>query len=67
MLRKTITELLDKGFIKASNSLITALIIFVKKPNGGLRLCVDYRRLNGVSRKDRYPLPLISETLRAIA
>ena len=67
MLRKTITELLDKGFIRASNSPVASPVLFVKKPGGGLRFCVDYRKLNSVSRKDRYPLPLIDETLRMIA
>ena len=43
-----------------------ALIIFVKKPGGGLRFCVDYRRLNEISRKDSYPIPCIDETLRTI-
>ena len=38
-------------------------ILFVKKKDGKLRLCVDYRGLNEVTKKDRYPLPLISEAL----
>jgi len=67
VLRKTITELLDKGFIRASNSPVASPVLFVKKPGGGLRFCVDYRKLNSVSQKDRYPLPLINETLRMIA
>ena len=64
VLRKTLTELLDKGFIRASNSPAAAPAIFVKKPGGGLRFCVDYRKLNAVTKKDRYPLLLIQETLR---
>ena len=67
VLRKTLTELLDNGFIRVSNSLAAAPVIFVKKPGGGLRFCVDYRRLNEISRKDSYPIPLIDETLRTIA
>jgi hypothetical protein len=35
--------------------------LFIKKPNGGLRLCIDYRKLNQLTRKDQYPLPLIDE------
>ncbi len=66
VLRKTLTELLDKGFIRVSSSPAAALVLFVRKPSGGLRFCVDYRALNSITRKDRYPLPLIYETLRTI-
>jgi predicted aspartyl protease len=67
VLRKTLTELLDKNFIRVSNSPAGAPVLFVRKPGGGLRFCVDYRRLNALARKDRYPLPLIHETLRTLA
>ena len=67
VLRKTLTELLDNDFIRVSNSPAVAPIIFVKKPGGGLRFCVDYRRLNEISRKGSYPIPRIDETLRTIA
>lgn len=66
VLRKTLTEYLDKGFIRVSNSPAAAPVLFVRKPGGGLRFCVDYRGLNKISRKDRYPLPLIYETLQNI-
>lgn len=66
VLRTTLTDLLDKGFIRVSNSPAAAPVLFVKKPGGGLRFCVDYRGLNRITRKDRYPLPLIYETLRTI-
>ena len=66
VLRKTLTELLDKGFIKVSNSSAAAPVLFVRKPGGGLRFCCDYRALNKLTRKDRYPLPLIQETLNRI-
>ena len=42
VLRKTLNELLDKGFIRVSSSLAAALILFVKKLGGRLRFCVDY-------------------------
>ena len=61
--RKTLTEYLDKGFIRVSSSPASAPVLFVKKPGGGLRFCCDYRGLNQLTLKDRYPLPLISETL----
>jgi len=66
ILRKTLTDLLDKGFIRVNNSPITAPVLFVKKPRGGLRFYIDYKGLNRVIKKDRYPLPLIYETLRNI-
>ena len=67
VLRKTLTGLLDKQFIRISNSLVVALVLFVRKLGGSLRFYIDYRALNRISRKDRYPLPLIHETLRTIS
>ena len=66
ILWKTLNELLDKGFIRANNSLAGAPVLFVKK-EGGLRFYMDYRGLNDITRKDRYPLPLIKETLSGIS
>lgn len=63
VLRKTLTELLGKGYIRASSSPAGAPVLFVHKPGGGLRFCVDYRGLNAVTKPDRYPLPLFKETL----
>ena len=54
---------LDRGWIRASSSSAGAPILFANKKDGGLRLCVDYRGLNAVTKKDRYPLPLISEAI----
>ncbi|KAF4492009.1 Transposon Tf2-6 polyprotein [Colletotrichum fructicola Nara gc5] len=50
VLRKTLTDLLDKGFIRASNSPAAAPILFVRKPGGGLRFCVDYHTLRQLSK-----------------
>jgi hypothetical protein len=66
VLRKTLIDLLDKGFIRVSNSLATAPVLFIKKLRRGLRFYIDYRGLNRVIKKDRYLLPLIYETLRNI-
>lgn len=63
VMKKYLEENLSKGFIRVSSSAAAAPTLFVKKPGGGLRLCVDYRGLNAISIKDRYPLPLIRETL----
>ncbi|QGA19801.1 hypothetical protein EYB26_007495 [Talaromyces marneffei] len=62
-----IVENLDKGFIVPSNALYASPILMAKKPGGGLRFCVDYRRLNSLTRKDRYPLPLIDEVFERIS
>jgi hypothetical protein len=60
-LQKYLANALTLGQIRPSNSPFGAPCFFVKKPNGGLRLCMDYRGLNNVTRKNSYPLPLISD------
>ena len=62
-IRVYIEENLAKGFIRPSTSPAGAPILFVKKKDGTLRLCVDYRGLNRLTVKNRHPLPLISEAL----
>ena len=62
-LRAYIEEALAKGWIQHSESPAGAPILFVPKKDGSLRLCVDYRGLNKVTIKNRYPLPLIPEIL----
>ncbi|GKV43664.1 hypothetical protein SLEP1_g50928 [Rubroshorea leprosula] len=56
-----VPELLDKGFIRLSTSPWGAPVLFVKKKDGSLRLCIDYRRLNQVTVKNKYPLPRIDD------
>ena len=63
VLREYLDENLDKGFVVPSESPAAAPILFVKKKDGSLRLCVDYRGLNKITVKNRYPLPLIPELL----
>ena len=58
-LRKYLDEHLAKGFIRASTSPVAAPVLFAKKPGGGLRFCIDYRGLNAITVKNRYPIPLI--------
>lgn len=67
VLRKTLTDQLDKNWIPASSSPGGAPLLFAKKLGGGLRFCVDYRNLNAITIKDRYQLPLIKGTLRQVA
>ncbi|GKF41304.1 hypothetical protein Tco_0124646 [Tanacetum coccineum] len=50
-------ELSDKGFIRPSSSPWGAPVLFVKKKDGSLRMCIDYRELNKLTVKNRYPLP----------
>ncbi len=59
-------ENLKKGFIRLSKSPARAPILFVPKKDGGLRLCVDYCGLNAITKKNRYPLPLIRELIDQI-
>ena len=54
---------LENGFIRPSTSPAGAPILFIKKKDGDLQLCVDYRGLNKITVKNRYPIPLISELL----
>jgi len=61
--RKYIQEHLGKGFIRQSSSPAAAPVRLVRKPGGGIRVCVDYRQLNNITVKNRYPIPLIAETL----
>lgn len=61
-LRQYIEENLAKGFIRPSKSSAGAPVLFVPK-DGSLKLCIDYRGLNAITLKNRYPLPLISEAL----
>ena len=65
--KKYIDEELLKGTIEKSNSPCAAPVLIVRKPGGGLRVCMDYRALNALTIKDRYPIPLIKETLERLA
>ena len=61
--KKFLEKHLKKNFIEASKTLYFSFILLVKKPGGGIRFCVDYKRLNKLIKKDAYPIPLIAETL----
>src|SRR5438132_11452049 len=58
-LKIQLQELLDKGFIHPSSSTWGCEALFVDKKDGTKRLCVDYRRLNAITSKNKYPLPHI--------
>ena len=65
----TLRDFIDKhvsiGLIRPTRSSHGAPVLFIKKKDGSLRLCVDYRALNRITKKDRYPLPLTSDLLDA--
>jgi hypothetical protein len=60
-LKKQIKELLEKGFLRPSSSPWGAPVLFVNKKDGSRRMCVDYRSLNEVTIKNKYPLPRIED------
>ncbi|KAD3640201.1 hypothetical protein E3N88_29424 [Mikania micrantha] len=60
-LSNQLQELLDKGFIRPSFSPWGASVLFVKKKDGTFRMCIDYRELNKLTIKNRYPLPRIDD------
>ena len=63
---KIIKEQLDAGLIRPSTSPWSAALVFVRKKDGTVRPCVDYRRLNEVTAKDAYPLPQIQDCLDSL-
>jgi hypothetical protein len=65
--RKFLDKNLAKGFIRTSILPAVSPVLFAKKPGGGLCFCVDYRVLNTITIKNRYPLPLIQETLARLS
>ena len=64
-LKRQVMEFLAKGIITQSNSPFGAPVLFIPKPNGGLRFCLDYRGLNDQTSKTRYSLPRIDDLLDA--
>ena len=60
-LMSQLQELLDKGFIRPSSSPWGAPVLFVKKKDGSMRMCIDYRELNKRTVKNKYPLPRIDD------
>jgi hypothetical protein len=62
-LKKQLRELTDKGFIRPSASLWGSPVLFMKKKDGSMRMCVGYRSLNAITIKNKYPLPHIDNLL----
>jgi hypothetical protein len=67
VMKEWLEDNMTKGFIRQSSSPYAAPCVFVKKPDGGLRFCIDYPNINSKTVKNRYPLPLIKETLDLLA
>ena len=67
ILKEQLDEMLQKGFIRPSDSEYGAPVLFAPKPDGSLRLCLDYRELNSITIKDRYPLPRDSDLFDQLA
>lgn len=65
--RKQVQELLDDDIISESDSEFASNIVLVKKKNGKLRMCVDYRKLNEIIEKDRFPMPVIEDALQKLS
>lgn len=67
ILHNYIQDMVAKGLIRPSTAPCGAPVLFARKKDGSLRLCVDYRRLNAITLKNVYPLPLIPEMLDRLA
>ena len=66
LIDQEVEQLLIKEIIRPSTSPWSSPIVLVSKPDGSVRVCVDYRKVNSVTKKDAYPLPLIDDTLHAL-
>lgn len=62
-LRKQLKELLDAGFIQPLRTLYGTLMLFQKKQNDTLRMCVDYRALEKVTIKNKHPIPMLTKLI----
>ena len=62
-----LTSMLEAGVIQPSESPWASAPVLIRKKDGGVRWCVDYRRLNAITVKDAFPLPLISDCLESLA
>ncbi|KZZ87013.1 Ribonuclease H-like protein [Ascosphaera apis ARSEF 7405] len=65
-LRKYLAKESAKGYIRPSNSPAAAPVLVIRKPHGGIRVCVDYRGLNAITIKTRCAMPLLSDTLNSL-
>ena len=66
IIREEVNAMLDKGIIRPSQSLYSFPVVLVKKKDGSVRVCIDYRKLNDVTIKDAFPIPKIDQTIDAL-
>ena len=66
MEQEQVEEMLEQGVVRPSTSPWASPVVMVKKKDGSMRFCVDYRKLNSVTEKDAYPLPRIDDTLESL-
>ena len=64
---KAVNEMHEQGIIEPAAGPWCSPVVLVKKKDGGVRFCVDYRKLNDVTRKDSYPLPRIDDSVEALS
>ena len=66
MIKDSINEIIRNKIIQPSTSPWSSPIVVVPKPDGTPRFCVDYRKLNAITHKDAYPLPIIEDVLSSL-
>jgi len=62
-IERQVTDMLKAGIIQPSNSPFSSSVLLVKKKDGSFRFCVDFRHLNAITAKAKYPVPVIEELL----
>lgn len=67
IVKQYLQENLDTGFIEPSTAAWAAPVMFVRKKDGSLRFCIDFRAFNNITKKNKYPIPLMEETLARIS
>ncbi len=60
---ENLKSMLDRGIIRRSKSEFASPVVLVRKKNGQLRICIDYRRLNSITKKDSFPLPNMDDLI----